>query len=86
MATKAYQLKGVTLPGGGMLTEKYTKGDGDRGIIRNAEGALRYASDQSQKEGDGDPVHLLWHPHCERGAGGTIDGTTAGRGRRVDRH
>lgn len=31
MATKAYQLKGVTLPGGWILTEKYTKGDGDTG-------------------------------------------------------
>lgn len=31
MSTRAYQLKGETLPGGWVLTEKYTKGDGDTG-------------------------------------------------------
>ena len=50
-------------------------GDSDGGLVRNAEGALRHASDQSQKEGDGDgdPVHFLRHPHRERvAAGGAV--------------
>ena len=34
----------------------------DGGVIRNSEGALLLAPGQSQKKGDGDPVHLLRHP------------------------
>ena len=57
---------------------------GDGGIIRHAEGALLLAPCQSQKEGDRDPVHLLLHPHCERGAtGGEVDGATVGGSRIV---
>ena len=41
------------------------------------EGALRDATDQGEEEGDGDPVHLLRHPHRQRGTpGGAALGTT----------
>ena len=47
--------------------------------------ALLDASVQSQKEGDGDPVHLLRHPHGECSAAGRkVDGTTTDRGRIVE--
>ena len=38
---------------------------GDGGDLRDAGGALLLASDQGQKEGDGDLAHLLRHPHRE---------------------
>lgn len=50
--------------------------------FRNAEGALLNAEDQGEEEGDGDPVHLLRNPHCQRGAtgGAAAGGTAAGSG------
>ena len=42
----------------------------DGGLVRDAEGALRSQAGKGQEEGDGDPVHLLRHPHGERGESG----------------
>lgn len=56
-----------------------SEGDSDGRIVRDAEGALRDASDQSQEERNGDPVHLFRHPHRQRGSsGGTAGGATTG--------
>ena len=62
---------GSSLPGeeGERLCETGAcEGEGDRDgrVIRDAEGALRPASRQGPEEGDGNPVHLLRHPHGER--------------------
>ena len=36
---------------------------------------------QGEEEGDGDPVHLLRNPHCQRGAtGGEAAGAATGKG------
>ena len=51
----------------------------DGGIVWNAEGALLLASDQGQKEGNGDLVHLLRHSYGEcSAAGGEADGAATG--------
>ena len=43
--------------------------------------ALRPEASQGSDEVDGNPVHLLWHPHSKRGAAGGQDRAeiTAGR-------
>ena len=48
--------------------------------------ALWVPTSEGQEEGDGDSVHLLRHPHYERGtAGGEVDGATTGGSRIVGR-
>ena len=39
------------------------EGDSDGGLVRNTERALRSPEGQGQDEADGNPVHLLRHPH-----------------------
>jgi len=42
---------------------------------------------QGEEEGDGDPVHLLRNPHCQRGAtGGEAAGAATGKGGVAKRH
>ena len=58
------------------------EGHGDGGIVRYAEGTLLAAAGESQKKADGDPVHLLRHPHGECSASGRpAGGATSGRSR-----
>ena len=49
------------------------EGDSDGGVIRHAERALRPQASQGPDEVDGNPVHLLRHPHSKRGAAGRQD-------------
>lgn len=46
------------------------EGDSDGGLVRHAERALRPEAGQDSDEVDGNPVHLLRHPHGKRGADG----------------
>ena len=56
-----------------------SEGHDDGGILRDAEGALLDAADQSEDEDDGDPVHLLRYPHS--GVAGSSTGeASAGQG------
>ena len=47
-----------------------SEGHHDGRIVRDAEGASLVATCQGQEEGDGDPVHILLNPHCQRSATG----------------
>ena len=49
------------------------EGDRDGGLVRHAERALRLEAGQGPDEADGNPVHLLRHPHGKRGAAGGQD-------------
>ena len=49
------------------------EGDSDGGLVRHAERALRPQASQGPDEVDGNPVHLLRHPHGKRGAAGRQD-------------
>ena len=49
------------------------EGDSDGGLVRHTEGALRPEAGQGPDEADGNLVHLLRHPHGERGAVGRQD-------------
>ena len=42
----------------------------DGRLVRDTERALRSQESQGPDEADGNPVHLLRHPHGERGAAG----------------
>ncbi len=58
-----------------LLSDEEREGHGEKGS----------GADESQKKRDGDPVHLLRHPHGECGAaGGAVDGATTGGGRIVE--
>ena len=46
------------------------EGDCDGGLVRHTERALRHEASQGPDEADGNPVHLLRHPHSKRGAAG----------------
>ena len=50
-----------------------SEGDSDGGLVRHTEKALRPEADQGPDEADGNPVHLLRHPHGKRGAAGGQD-------------
>ena len=49
------------------------EGDSDGGLVRHTERALRPEAGQGPDEADGNPVHLLRHPHGKRGAAGEQD-------------
>ena len=49
------------------------EGDSDEGLVRHAKRALRPEASQGPDEVDGNPVHLLRHPHSKRGAAGRQD-------------
>ena len=49
------------------------EGDSDGGLVRHTERALRPEAGQGSDEADGNPVHLLRHPHGKRGAAGGQD-------------
>ena len=49
------------------------EGDSDGGLVRHTERALRPEASQGPDEADGNPVHLLRHPHGKRGAAGRQD-------------
>ena len=49
------------------------EGDRDGGLVRHTERALRLEAGQGPDEADGNPVHLLRHPHGKRGAAGGQD-------------
>ena len=49
------------------------EGYSDGGLVRHAERALRLEAGQGPDEVDGNPVHLLRHPHGKRGAAGRQD-------------
>ena len=49
------------------------EGDSDGGLVRHTERALRPKASQGPDEVDGNPVHLLRHPHSKRGAAGRQD-------------
>ena len=49
------------------------EGDSDGGLVRHTERALRPEASQGSDEVDGNPVHLLRHPHSKRGAAGRQD-------------
>ena len=49
------------------------EGDSDGELARHAERALRPEASQGPDEADGNPVHLLRHPHGKRGAAGRQD-------------
>ena len=49
------------------------EGDSDGGLVRHTERALRPEAGQGPDEADGNPVHLLRHPHGKRGAAGGQD-------------
>ena len=46
------------------------RGDSDGWFVRHTERALRPKVGQGPDEADGNPVHLLRHPHSKRGAAG----------------
>ena len=48
-------------------------GNCDGRLVRNTERVLRSPEGQGQDEADGNPVHLLRHPHGKRGAAGGQD-------------
>ena len=51
------------------------EGDSDGGLVRHTERALQPKAGQGSDEVDGNPVHLLRHPHGKRGAAGGQDRT-----------
>ena len=55
-------------------------GDDDEEFIQDTEGAVRYQEGQGQDEADGNPLHLLRHPHGKRGAAGRQDRTNGAFG------
>ena len=55
-------------------------GDCDGRLVRNTERSLRCPEGQGQDESDGNPVHLLRHPHGKRGAAGGQDRTKGASG------
>ena len=56
------------------------EGDSDGGLVRHTERALRPKASQGPDEADGNPVHLLRHPHGKRGAAGGQDRTESTAG------
>ena len=52
-----------------------SEGDCDGRLVRDTERALRSPEGQGQDEADGNPLHLLRHPHGKRGATGGQDRT-----------
>ena len=52
-----------------------SEGDCDGRLVRDPERALRSPEGQGQDEADGNPVHLLRHPHGKRGPAGGQDRT-----------
>ena len=50
-------------------------GDCDGRLVRDTERALRSPEGQGQDEADGNPLHLLRHPHDKRGPAGGQDRT-----------
>ena len=52
---------------------RQSEGNRDGRLVRNPERTLRLEASQGQNETDRNPVHLLRHPHCERGAIGEKD-------------
>ena len=50
-------------------------GDCDGRLVRDPERALRSLKGQGKDEADGNPVHLLLHPHGKRGSAGGQDRT-----------
>ena len=50
------------------------------GLVRHTERALRLEAGQGPDEADGNPVHLLRHPHGKRGAAGGQDRTESTAG------
>ena len=56
------------------------EGDSDGGLVRHTERALRPKASQGPDEVDGNPVHLLRHPHGKRGAAGRQDRTESAIG------
>lgn len=57
-----------------------SEGDSDGGLVRHTERALRPEASQGPDEVDGNPVHLLRHPHGKRGAAGRQDRTESTAG------
>ena len=55
--------------GGRHHPERVGESDGDKdgGLFRDTEGALWPETEQGEDKADRDPVHLLRHPHGERG-------------------
>ena len=51
------------------------EGESDGGLVRHTERALQPKAGQGSDEVDGNPVHLLRHPHGKRGAAGGQDRT-----------
>lgn len=52
-----------------------SEGDCDGRLVRDTERALRSPEGQGKDEADGNPLHLLRHPHGKRGATGGQDRT-----------
>ena len=52
-----------------------SEGDCDGRFVRDTERALRSPEGQGQDKADGNPLHLLRHPHDKRGATGGHDRT-----------
>lgn len=52
-----------------------SEGDCDGRLVRDTEGALRSPKGQGQDEADGNPLHLLRHPHGKCGPVGGQDRT-----------
>ena len=63
----------VANPSGGQKGTCPGEGDSDGGLVRHTERALRPEASQGPDEADGNPVHLLRHPHGKRGAAGGQD-------------
>lgn len=59
--------------------ELKSEGDGNGRFVQGVDGTLRNATNQSQKKGNGDPVHLLQHPHRQCGTSGETAGGAATR-------
>ena len=49
------------------------EGDSDGWLVRHTEIAVRPEAGQGPDEADGNPVRLLRHPYCKRGAAGGQD-------------
>ena len=49
------------------------RGDSEGWFVRHTERALRPKAGQGPDKADGNPVHLLRHPHSKRGAAGGQD-------------
>ena len=52
-----------------------SEGDCDGRLVRDTERTLRSPEGQGQDEADGNPLHLLRHPHGKRGPAGGQDRT-----------